>query len=148
MGGNAYARPYRAPPVDGGMMLYAGGSKNFNEMQDVSGPDLAPAVMPSDSWSRRRINFDPTEPVQATQAVMPEPNYGGGLGSLMSGMNGYAQLQMRPEFNLSTTPNNSAAQAQQRAVEAVKQNNQVMRQGDFHPYGYFTAPGGGQLWSA
>jgi hypothetical protein len=112
------------------MMLYAGGSKNFNEMQDVSGPDLAPAVMPSDSWSRRRINFDPTEPVQATQAVMPEPNYSGGLGSLMGGMN------------------NSAAQAQQRTVEAARQNDQAMRQAGAQPYGYFTTSDGMRLWNA
>jgi hypothetical protein len=101
MGGNAYARPYRAQPfVQPDLApVYAGGSKNFNEMQDVSGPDLAPAVMPSDSWSRRRINFDPTEPVQATQAVMPEPNYGGGLGSLMSGMNGSVPYPSSPSFS-------------------------------------------------
>jgi len=142
--------------VDDGMMLYAGGSKNFNEMQDVSGPDLAPvypggsknfyekqnemqdvsgpdlapAVMPSDSWSRRRINFDPTEPVQATSAVMPEPNYSGGLGSLMSGMNGYAK------------------QAQQSALATARQNDQVMRQAGAQPYGYFTTSDGMRLWNA
>jgi len=158
MGGNAYARPYRAQPfVQPDLApVYAGGSKNFNEMQyernekqDVSGPDLAPAVMPSDSWGSRRfrdpfaapiVKLKPTDfadspqPVQATSAVMPEPNYSGGLGSLMSGMNNSAAQ--------------AQAQAQQNVLAAARQNDQAMRQAGAQPYGYFTAPGGGQLWNA
>jgi hypothetical protein len=137
-GGNAYARPYspgspieRAPPVD--------------EMRYVSGPDFAPAVMPDTPpmarpavMPDRRYPVGPMpdmrmsnpEPVEATRGVVPEPNYSGGLGSLMGGMNDYAK------------------QAQQSALATARQHDQAMRQAGAQPYGYFTVPGGGQLWSA
>ena len=108
--GNAYARrmPMYSPssPVEAqpprGEMQYSGqyapqapaGLQNNPDyvppsaLREVrAGPDgFMPGQMMSDSWSRRRLNFAPTEPVAATQGVVPEPNYSGGLGSLSSGI--------------------------------------------------------------
>jgi hypothetical protein len=69
------------------------------------GLEQAPPQLISDSWSRRRPftggfgnNVPEPMPVAATQGVLAEPNYSGGLGSLMGGMSGannsYGQAQM------------------------------------------------------
>ena len=107
---NAYARPYSPPspiearpPMD--EMRYAPG-----------GLEQAPGQLMSDSWGRRpgREYAVPTNqmsqtmpgaaPVAATQGVLAEPNYSGGLGSLMGGVSrqGSDPLpQFDPRINLS-----------------------------------------------
>jgi len=90
-GGNAYARPFRSygspveapPPPD--------------EMRFVPAvmPDTYPTRAPPVNYSDMRIDsFGP--PVEATRAVMPEPNYSGGLGSLFGGMSGSVSYSLKP----------------------------------------------------
>lgn len=95
---NAYARPYSPQtPI--------GAPRPMDEMEYAPG-GFGPGQLMSDSWSRRRMNPDdfqpigyarPTNqvpqyggpgptPVAATQGVVPEPNYSGGLGSLLRGV--------------------------------------------------------------
>jgi hypothetical protein len=103
-GGNAYARPYspgspieRAPPVD--------------EMRYVASPAVMPdrrypvGPMPDMPMNDMQLQIgtgarpDPSRmpmPVEATRAVMPEPNYSGGLGSLMGGMSGSVSYSLKP----------------------------------------------------
>lgn len=121
-GGNAYTQPYRsygspierAPPVD--EMRYVSGPDFAPAVMPDTPPMARPAVMPRreypvgpavmpDTYPTRRAppvdysdmridSFGP--PVEATRAVMPEPNYSGGLGSLTgAGLSGYSP----PTFN-------------------------------------------------
>lgn len=73
--------PKPMPVSNGPILSYPGGSRNWNQQfegrpsyYNGSGPAIEPA------------------PVAATQGVRPEPNYSGGLGSLMGGMSGPMQV--------------------------------------------------------
>ena len=97
-----------------------------NEKPQYGGPGPTPPM-------EQRAYGGPVErtsyPVAATQGVVPEPNYSGGLGSLMSGMSGRQSeplIGMRdPRINLS--PNSFNAPAQ--------------------PLGWINTPNG-RLWNA
>ena len=79
--------PKPMPVSNGPILSYPGGSRNWNQQfegrpsyYNGSGPAIEPA------------------PVAAVQGVISEPNYSGGLGSLMGGVSGannsYGQAQM------------------------------------------------------
>ncbi len=134
-GGNAYARPYspgspieRAPPVD--EMRYVSGPA---PIQQMIMPDTPPRARPAPFQQEYAIGAMPDmrmsnpEPVEATRGVVPEPNYSGGLGSLMGGMSGSVPYPSSP------TPSGFGPLQQQNP----------------QPYnGYFTTSNGMRLWNA
>lgn len=87
--GNAYVR--RMPMYSPQTPIEA--SPPPSEMNYAPGGyDLPPQELMSDSW-RRRPRLEPTAPVEATRGVISEPNYSGGLGSLMSNSSNPAYMQ-------------------------------------------------------
>lgn len=112
--GNAYVR--RMPMYSPQTPIEA--SPPPSEMNYAPGGyDLPPQELMSDSW-RRRPRLEPTAPVAATQGVLAEPNYSGGLGSLLSG----------------TTRQNLNPNASSPGAQPVG--------------GWVTTAGGGMLWNA
>jgi hypothetical protein len=101
----------------------------------------------SDMWARPRMpdmRMSNPEPVEATQGVAPEPNYSGGLGSLMGGMSGSVQQQ-----NPAMAQHMSNLERQRTAIDA--RLNQVLPSGltvgqqnagwKVRPDGTFAPPG-------
>lgn len=91
--GNAYAR--RMPMYSPQTPIEA--SPPPSEMNYAPGGyDLPPQELRSDSWRRKPRDYQISEipyrggpgltPVEATRGVISEPNYSGGLGSLMRGI--------------------------------------------------------------
>lgn len=142
---NAYARPYSPQtPI--------GAPRPMDEMRYAPGGlEQAPGQLMSDSWSRRRTNPDdfrplappsdlmlhggPVErtsyPVAATQGVVPEPNYSGGLGSLTSNSSNPAYAQ-QAAFNYGNSEEarrnsiqrqlNDAFTASQKAGKSIRES--------------------------
>jgi hypothetical protein len=85
--------PRREYPV-GPMPDMRIGDMGMSDMQFRT-PSEYPTRAPPVNYSDMRIDsFGP--PVEATRAVMPEPNYSGGLGSLMGGMSGSVPYPSSP----------------------------------------------------
>jgi len=87
-GGNAYARPAVMP----------------DRRYPVGPTPTMPGLMPDTYPTRRAAPVDYSDmridsfgpPVEATRGVVPEPNYSGGLGSLMGGMNDSVSYSLKP----------------------------------------------------
>jgi hypothetical protein len=68
------------------------------------------------------------EPVEATRAVMPEPNYSGGLGSLMGGMSGSVPYPSSPKFNQPKTTLSPDQELEMQRYVAQRQGAEIENQ--------------------
>lgn len=103
--------PKPMPESNGPILSYPGGSRNWNQQFEGRRSDYQISEIPYQGGPR-------LTPVAAAQGVRPEPNYSGGLGSLLSG----------------TTRQNLNPNASSPGAQPVG--------------GWVTTAGGGMLWNA